>query len=67
MNLVLQSCISCGATAELVKCTHDDCSNLLCPAHSGRHGGRCRCCWDSGSILLPRWPLGAPRPDRAWR
>jgi hypothetical protein len=58
-------CVSCGVTEGLLKCMSDDCLNLICPVHSGRHGGRCRGCWDSGSILLPPWPLGAPRPGRS--
>jgi hypothetical protein len=60
---MLPRCVSCGATEGLLSCMKDDCRNLLCPDHRVRYRGRCRGCWDSGSIILPPWPLGAPRPD----
>ena len=61
---MLRGCVSCGATEALLKCNEEDCLNLVCFVHGGRYGGRCRGCWESGSILLPPWPLGTPRPGR---
>jgi hypothetical protein len=44
---MLPVCVSCGVTVDLVRCTHDECPNLLCPAHSRRHFGRCNDCWET--------------------
>ncbi len=55
------TCSSCWATDNLVKCSNEDCLNLVCTLHRKRYGGGCRGCWDTEYILLP--PSGIPKSE----
>ena len=57
---MVSRCVSCGVIEGLLNCTNDDCPHLLCRDHSLSYGGRCKGCWESGSILLPPRPFGTP-------
>jgi hypothetical protein len=62
---MLQRCMYCRITDDLMKCKRVGCLNLLCPDHIKNHGGNCSGCWESGNMLL-RWrPLGEPRRSTA--
>jgi hypothetical protein len=49
-------CSICWTVHNLVKCSNEDCPNLVCTLHANRYDGRCNDCWDTDYILLP--PLG---------
>ena len=57
-------CCICWTMGNLAKCSKEDCPNMLCTLHGNRYDGRCVYCWDTTSVLLPRLPLGAPRPGK---
>jgi hypothetical protein len=56
---ILPRCAWCWAKEHLLKCENDDCPDLMCSAHN--YGGRCIQCWETGSIILPLWPLRKSR------